>query len=142
MDGLMGVPLKILVVDDDRDSADSLALILKYSGYAAETAYNAAAALQLANETRPALVFIDAAMPRTTGFELAKQLRNTPGTADSVLVCLTGYAGKQYERQAREAGCDHFLVKPGNIGDVLRIVRQVADKDRGASDGSAPKPEG
>jgi DNA-binding response OmpR family regulator len=78
--------LYILVVDDDRDTADSLAMILRLSGHAAESAYDAVSAVRLARQSYPRLVFLDLAMPEVDGFELAKHLCRLPGMSEASLV--------------------------------------------------------
>lgn len=120
-------PAKIIVVDDSCDTADSLTLILKLGGHMAEAVYSAPAALALAREMLPKLVFIDAAMPKMDGFVLAKELRQLPGMADAVLICFTGYTGAEYEKKAVESGCDHFIIKPAEPTEILAIARQVAE---------------
>lgn len=128
--------ITILVVDDERDSADALAMVLSAAGYATEKAYDAAAALAIAGQHHPRLAFLDAAMPKVDGFALARQLRQLPGMANAVLVCLTGYGGPKYEQDARDAGCDYFMLKPSSPEEVLNIARQVA----GQSPTNAGKP--
>ena len=124
-------PLRVLVVDDDRDNADSLTALLKADGHAAEAVYDAPSALDGARRKPPLLVFLDAAMPRVDGFSLAPQLRQLPGMADAVLVCLTGYGDAKHRAASWEAGCTHFLLKPASLEEVLQIAQQVAEKSGG-----------
>src|SRR5579885_1938694 len=131
-------PASILVVDDDADTADSLVWILENAGYSAKAVYNAAAALTAAKETAPRLVFIDAAMPNMHGFALAKELRQLPGMADAVLVCFTGYTGAEYERQARDSGCDRFIIKPADPTHLLNIAREVTETGKLSELGENP----
>jgi CheY-like chemotaxis protein len=119
--------LRILVVDDDRDTADSLAVLLSMSGHPAQPAYDAASALNVARQSYPYLVFLDLAMPGVSGFRLAEQLRGVPGMEDSVLVCITGYAGPNYQEAARQVGFTHFLLKPIDPQEVVRLVDDIID---------------
>jgi CheY-like chemotaxis protein len=114
--------LHILVVDDDRDTADSLAMILRLSGYAAKPAYDAASAVRVARHSCPSVVFLDLAMPQVDGFKLAKQLCSLPGMEKAALVCVTGYAGPEYRKRAYRLGFARFLVKPIDPDEVLRLV--------------------
>ena len=118
---------RILVVDDDRDTADSLAMLLTISGHPANPAYDAASALRVARQSCPYLVFLDLAMPGVSGFRLAKQLRGLPGMEDAVFVCITGYAGPDYQEAARQVGFTHFLVKPIDPQEVVRLVDDIMD---------------
>jgi CheY-like chemotaxis protein len=124
----------ILVVDDDRDNATSLELLLRSAGYSVAAAYGAASALEVARQSPPRLVFIDLAMPLMDGFALARQLRQLPSMAHSCLVCLTGYSGADFQRQAQEAGYDHYMIKPGAPDEILRLAQKMATVD-GPTDG-------
>ena len=127
--------VNVLIVDDDPDNADSLAMLLRSAGYAAEAVYDGSRALAAAQERCPRIVFIDAAMPKMDGFALARRLRQVPHMADAVIVCLTGFAGRDYQQKAREAGCDLFLPKPASPEKLLHFVASVAAGRRPAASG-------
>ena len=105
-------PLEILVVDDNRDAADVLALHLQLEGHRVHIAYDAYAALERAQRARPSVMVLDIGLPGMDGFELAQQLRSRPETASATLIALSGYAQEEDRRRARESGFDHHLVKP------------------------------
>lgn len=104
--------LRILVVDDNQDSADSLAVWLRLKGHDVRTAYDGPQALDLALEQPPDLVLLDIGMPRMSGYEVARRLRAHPDTRRAMLVAMTGWGQEEDRRQSREAGIDQHLVKP------------------------------
>ena len=124
----MGIPHSriknshVLVVDDDRDTADSAALILSSLGFQASPAYDAQTALQIASVCPPEAVLLDAAMPGTSGFCLAQQLRQLPGMEEALLICISGYGADEHFRQSRDAGCDYHFLKPVNWEQLVRVL--------------------
>ena len=123
-------PLSILVVDDERDTADSLAMLLRMSGHPAESAYDVSSALSFARQCSPYLVFLDLPVPDVDGYRLAEQLRRLPGMKDAVLVCTSGYAGSVYQKRARRVGFNYFLMKPIDPEGVVRLVGELAEARR------------
>jgi PAS domain S-box-containing protein len=110
---------RILVVDDKPDAADSLALLLRVTGHEVRTAYEGAAALKLAQEFKPEIVFLDVGMPGMDGFEVARRIRQEPDLSEVLLVALTGYNQEEDVRHCKEAGFDMHLCKPADL-DVLQ----------------------
>jgi len=103
---------RLLVVDDNEDSAVSLAMLLRLQGHDVRVAYSGAAALDLAASYRPDMILLDIGMPGMDGYEVARRLRQTPDLKHIVLAALTGW-GQQADRcRTAEAGFDHHLVKP------------------------------
>jgi PAS domain S-box-containing protein len=114
--------LRVLVVDDNVDTADSLTLLVDLSGYAVRTAYDGPTALQAAIEYRPNVVLLDIGLPGLTGYEVATRIRQQAALEGMVLVAITGY-GQESDRQlALEAGFDHHLVKPVDFDKVQLIL--------------------
>ena len=120
---------RILVVDDNRDSAESLAMVLRLVGNDVRTAYDARQALALAETYRPELMLLDIGLPGMDGYELAKQIRSEPWGSRMRLVALTGYAREEDRRRAEEAGFDHHLAKPVDFDALYKLVAQ---RDAGA----------
>jgi CheY-like chemotaxis protein len=123
-----GPPLpsrRVLVVDDNPDAADSLALVLRLAGQEVQTAYDGPSALQRARELRPALVFLDLGMPGMDGYEVARRLRGEPELCGAVLVALTGWGQEEDRRRSAEAGLDHHLVKPADPAAVQRLLAEA-----------------
>ncbi len=103
---------RVLVVDDHRDAADSLALLLRLLGAEAHVARDGPQALEAVGTVRPAVVLLDIGMPGMDGYEVARRVRLRPEWREVVLVALTGWGQEEDRRRSREAGFDHHLVKP------------------------------
>ena len=97
----------ILVVDDNKDAADSLAMHLQMEGHRVHVAYDPHTALERAQSTRPSVMVLDIGLPGMDGFELARELRQRPETASATFIALTGYGQDQDRRRVRESGFDH-----------------------------------
>jgi signal transduction histidine kinase/ActR/RegA family two-component response regulator len=115
----------ILVVDDNRDAADSLAELLKIMGHNVKTVYDGEQGLAVSRDFRPALIFLDLGMPGMNGYEVARQLRLTPELQSVVLVALTGWGQEKDKRETSEAGFDHHLIKPPDITDLRKVIGQI-----------------
>jgi signal transduction histidine kinase len=108
----MATKLKLLLVDDNVDSARTLAMLLELSGHEVEVAHSGPAALEKVADYQPACVFLDIGMPDMNGYEVARRLRSEPRFDGVHLVALTGY-GREYDKQQAEAaGFDQYLIKP------------------------------
>jgi PAS domain S-box-containing protein len=105
-------PRRVLIVDDNRDAAVSLAAMLNFMGNVTQTAHDGVEALDLAETFRPDLVVLDIGMPRLSGYDTARRLRERPWGRDVVLVALTGWGQEEDRRRSRDAGFDSHLVKP------------------------------
>jgi PAS domain S-box-containing protein len=103
---------RILVVDDNRDAADSLAMVLSMAGHEVRTAYDGVEAVRTAANYRPDLVLLDIGLPKQNGYEAARQIRQEPWGKDMFLVALTGWGQEEDKRRATEAGFNHHLTKP------------------------------
>src|SRR5262249_41979541 len=97
---------RVLVVDDNRDAAESLAMLLRLEGQHVQVAFDGHTALAMAREFRPQTVFLDIGMPGMDGYEVAKRLRQDPGLKDTVLVAVTGWGQQEDRRQSQAAGFD------------------------------------
>jgi CheY-like chemotaxis protein len=102
----------LLVVDDNRDSADALALLLKAAGYEAIVGYSGEDALQLAEQGKPGAIILDIGMPDLTGYEVARRLRQQPWGRSAFLVAMTGWGQARDKELARQAGFDRHFTKP------------------------------
>jgi CheY-like chemotaxis protein len=116
----------VLIVDDNVDSAESLAELLALSGHAVRTAHDGPAALRAAEEHRPDAVLLDIGLPRMDGYEVARRLRQLPGGPRPTLIAMTGYGQDDDRRKSHAAGFDHHLVKPVDLDDVKRLLAPAA----------------
>lgn len=133
-DALVCVPdgarrLRVLVVDDDHDCADSLSRLVNLWGNNVQTAYDGAAALARTVDRQPDVVLLDLSMPKMDGCQLARQLRQQRAFADMLLIAVTGWTDQANQLLCVEAGFDNYLVKPINLARLkillLRERRRV-----------------
>lgn len=116
---------RILVVDDNMDAADSLAILLQAQGHDTSVAYDGIEAMALAEAYRPDIVFLDIGMPRMNGYEVAAAIRQAPGLQHAVLVALTGWGSHEDRLRSREAGFDHHLTKPASAVVLSRLLANI-----------------
>jgi signal transduction histidine kinase len=115
---------RILVLDDNRDAADTLAMMLELLGHDVRRLYDPQQAVDEVERFDPELVFLDIGMPNLSGYELARRLREQPRGSERVLIAVTGWGQPDDRRRTAEAGFDHHLVKPPD----LDIVRNICDE--------------
>lgn len=113
---------RILVVDDNIDGADSLAILLRLGGHEVSLAHDGPAALEVAQAFRPEVVLLDIGLPVMDGYEVAKRLRNRDATRNAVLVAVTGYGRDEDRTRSRDAGFDHHLIKPVSLDALNGIL--------------------
>jgi len=118
-------PLRILVVDDNADAGEMLALFLEASGHEVAVEQDARPALERAVAEQPDVCVLDIGLPEMDGNELARRLRAQPETARTLLVAVTGYGQEQDRRAALSSGFDHHLVKPVNPEKLLALLTDV-----------------
>jgi PAS domain S-box-containing protein len=122
--------LKILVVDDNRDAADSCDALLELSGHEVQTAYSAQDGYLLAEAFHPDVLLLDIGLPDTDGYALAHRIRATQWGQDLTLVALTGWGQEADKRRARDAGFDHHLTKPVTSQQLDTLLRDAIAQDR------------
>jgi len=130
--------LKVLIVDDNSDAADSLARLLQVQGKATAVEYDAASALRRARAERPDVMLIDIGLPDVDGYQLAQELRVRLETAHTTLVAVTGYGQARDRERAIESGFAHHLVKPVDMTALARILDASAAAAAQAEDAAAP----
>jgi PAS domain S-box-containing protein len=138
---LCKVPVRsVLIVDNNRDAADSLSLLLRLAGQEVRTAYDGPAALDLARARPPDVVLLDIGMPGMDGLEVARRLRQDVGLKQALLVALTGYGEDEDRRRSQEAGFNVHLVKPVDVRALERLLARPAFSDQWADgiEGSVP----
>jgi len=113
---------RVLVVDDNRDSAASLAMVLELMGSETRTAYDGPSAIELAERFRPELVILDIGLPKLNGYDTCRYIRSQPWGAEIVMVALTGWGQEEDKRRSAEAGFSLHLVKPVDPVQLERLM--------------------
>ncbi|HYJ41306.1 MAG TPA: ATP-binding protein [Steroidobacteraceae bacterium] len=116
---------RILVADDNRDAAESLALVLRFSGYEVSIAFGGVEALEIGERDRPRAAIIDIGMPGMSGHEVARRMRLEAWGRNAVLIALTGWGQEQDKQAAKAAGFDEHLTKPVDPDDVERVLDEL-----------------
>jgi CheY-like chemotaxis protein len=117
-----GPPFRVLVVDDNRDAADSTAQLLTMAGFDARSCYDGASALAVADDFRPGVCFLDLNMPGMSGEELAVHLRERAGGRSLVLAAVTAMSSAEFRERTAAAGFDLHLVKPVDPFQLVEVV--------------------
>jgi DNA-binding response OmpR family regulator len=113
---------RILVVDDNRDSAESISTLLQISGHRTFVVYDGVAAVEAAEHLRPEVVLLDVGLPKLSGIDACRRIRGHAWGKGMVIVALTGWGQESDRRNTREAGFDAHLVKPVDYGDLLQLL--------------------
>jgi PAS domain S-box-containing protein len=114
-----GPSRRVLVVDDNVDAAETIAMILRLSGHQVLCAYDGRAALARVNEYKPDIILLDIGLPEVDGYEVARRIRSTASLRDVRIVAISGYGQDEDRRRSHDAGIDHHLTKPVDL-DALR----------------------
>jgi two-component system, chemotaxis family, CheB/CheR fusion protein len=121
-----GTPRMVLVVDDEPDSAVTLAMLLQLRGHRADVAHDGPEALKQAEALEPEVVLLDLGLPGMDGYEVCRRLRELPGGRSMFIVALTGWGQEEDRRRTREAGFDLHLVKPVDPEELLRVLSSTS----------------
>jgi len=113
---------RVLVVDDNRDAAETLATIVRMFGHEAQIAYDGPETLRLVRERRPDVILCDIGLPAMDGYEVAKAIRSDPSLGGIKLVALSGYAQADDRRKSRESGFDEHIAKPANPDRIIQAI--------------------
>lgn len=117
-----GIQSRILVVDDNRDSCQSMALMLRKLGHEVDTAYDGLRAVTAAESFRPGIILMDIGMPGLNGYEATRHIRQRPWGKDVIIVAITGWGQESDRSESKAAGCDGHLVKPINLSDLEQLL--------------------
>jgi two-component system OmpR family response regulator len=118
--------LRVLCVDDDRDAADSLAVLLELAGFNAHVCYDGQSALAACETYHPEACILDLTMPGMSGLELSRRIRDWAGRREPpVIVALTGWTGDEARRRTAEAGFDLYLTKPVDPDQLATLVTDL-----------------
>ena len=122
---------RILVVDDNQDSARSMARMLKLRGNEVRTAHDGIEAVEAAEGYRPEVILMDVGMPRLNGYEATRRIREQPWARPVIIIALTGWGQEGDRVQSREAGCDGHLVKPVDLRDLEQLLTALTGSTKG-----------
>jgi CheY-like chemotaxis protein len=118
--------LRVLVVEDNVDAADSLSLLLRLYGHEVQVARTGPTALKMAETARPDVVLLDIGLPGMDGYQVAKRLRERPEFTDVMMCALTGHTPSEADRhRQQETGFDHYYIKPLNLAKLLELFKTV-----------------
>jgi PAS domain S-box-containing protein len=120
------VPRRILIVDDNRDAAESMAMLLDLMGHETCTAFDGLEALVAAASFGPDVILLDIGLPKLNGYEVARKLRDQPDGRSKAIVALTGWGQASDRQQAKDAGFDRHLVKPVGQATLARLLDELA----------------
>jgi CheY-like chemotaxis protein len=116
---------KILVVDDNQDSAMSLGMMLRLMGNDIRTAHDGLAAVEAAARFQPDMILLDIGLPKLNGYDACRQIREQPWSKETIIVALTGWGQDEDRRRSHEAGFDHHLVKPVEISALQALLSET-----------------
>jgi CheY-like chemotaxis protein len=119
---------RILVVDDNKDAAESMRVLLKLMGAEVITAFDGLEALETAAQFRPEAVLLDIGMPKLHGYDTARRFRQQEWGNGIVLVALTGWGREEDRRRSEEAGFDGHLVKPVHVSALRQLLERLLDQ--------------
>ena len=122
--GVAPVQRRILVVDDNQDSAESMAMFLRTIGHEVRTAYDGLVAIEAAEEFQPNVILLDVGLPGLNGYKVAQRIRERRGPS-VVLIALTGWGQEEDRRRSKEAGLDHHLTKPVEFDELTKLLSDV-----------------
>jgi CheY-like chemotaxis protein len=120
--------LRILVVEVLHDMADSMGLLLELWGFMPTVVYEGKKAIEVAPTSCPDVVFLDLELPDISGFEIARQLRQSPATASAILVAVTGYGRAEDIPRCKEAGIDLHYLKPVEPEEIKKVLNSTAGR--------------
>ena len=121
---------RILVVDDNQDSADSLRLLLQLTGHRTETAEDGVVALEKAEAFRPDVILLDIGLPRLNGYDTCRAIREQPWGRDILIVALTGWGQEEDRQKSKQAGFNAHLVKPLHHDALMTLLASHARETR------------
>jgi PAS domain S-box-containing protein len=124
-----GPKRRILVVDDNQDGAESLAMTLRLMDNEVRTAHDGIAAVEMAERFRPEIILMDVGMPLLNGLDATRRIREKSWGHNAVIIALTGWGQENDRERSREAGCDGHLVKPVNFADLAMLLREMRRKE-------------
>jgi len=124
--GRLGSELRILVVEDNQDAAESLAVVLRLTGHSVWVAYDGEQAVAIAEGIQPQVTLCDVGLPKMNGYDVARALRRQPGGESMLLIAVTGWGQEHDKRKTSEAGFNRHMVKPVDVPALLQMLESVS----------------
>jgi CheY-like chemotaxis protein len=124
---------RILIVDDNEDGAESLAMLLQFGGHETHMAHDGLEAIEAAEQLRPDAVLLDIGLPKLNGYEVCKRIRKEPWGKEIVLVALTGWGQEEDRHRSRDAGFDAHMVKPVDHNLLLKLLASLPSETHARS---------
>ena len=121
---------RVLVIDDNVDSARTLGWMLELQGHDVQLAFNGKDAMVAAEKFQPRIVMTDIGLPGITGYELCPLMREIPGMKDAVFIAQTGWGQEKHKRQSKEAGFDHHLIKPVEMNKLEELLSSILNPEK------------
>ena len=119
------MPLRILIVDDNRDGANSLAMMLRLLGTETSTAYDGLEGVEVAERVRPDVILLDIGLPKLNGYEACRRIRAQSWGKGITVIAVTGWGQDEDRRRSQNAGFDHHLVKPVDPNALTRVLANM-----------------
>jgi CheY-like chemotaxis protein len=117
---------RILVVDDNVDAAESMAMLLRLWGHEVRVGYTASSALAEAPAFQPQIILLDIGLPRISGYDVAREIRQQAAFRHTILIAITGYGQEEDQRRSQEAGFDYHLTKPVDPNKLETLLSAIA----------------
>lgn len=117
--------LRALIVDDNKDGADSLSMMLSLLGNDTRTAYDGEEAVEVAERFRPDVILLDIGLPKRNGYEVCRTIRAQPWGKDVTIIAQTGWGQAEDRQKTRDAGFDHHLIKPVDMPTLMNLLATV-----------------
>jgi CheY-like chemotaxis protein len=121
--------LRVMVVDDNRDAADTVGMLLEGLGHEVSVAHDPAQALEAVREAPFSAFVLDIGLPQMDGYALARELRAHPNGRAATFIALTGYGSSADRQRGDAAGFHHYLVKPADLGELVRLLQSSGRQD-------------
>jgi CheY-like chemotaxis protein len=130
-ESLDGPKCRILIVDDNRDATNSLAMLLQLIGHDIHTAHDGLEAVQAAATFQPDVVLLDIGLPKMDGYEVARHIRQRRWGKEMLLIAMTGWGQEEDKRQAMEAGFNQHMTKPVDPAALAKLLATLTLRERG-----------
>lgn len=130
--------MRILIVDDNRDAAEALAMLLEFRGHQTHSAHDGQEAVEMASRVRPDVIVLDLGLPVMNGYEAARRIREQQDDTPPLLIALTGWGQEEHRQRTREAGFDAHVVKPVDDQVLMTTISRLVTSRAVITDSQRP----